>query len=117
MRYIKNSNSVDSNILVLNADYLPLNITTFKKAFKLVFKGKAEVVEDSDFYFNQTSKKPSVIRLIKYTYVKHRKIILSRENIIKRDGGKCGYCSSTNNLTMDHIKPKSKGGLNTWENF
>ena len=36
---------------------------------------------------------------------------------MKRDGYKCGYCSSTRNLTIDHIIPRSKGGENTWQNL
>ena len=43
--------------------------------------------------------------------------INKRKNIIKRDGGKCLQCGSTENLTVDHIIPKSKGGSNKWENL
>ena len=35
-------------IIVLNADYSPINVTTFKKGFKLVYKGKAEVLDTYD---------------------------------------------------------------------
>jgi 5-methylcytosine-specific restriction endonuclease McrA len=120
MKNLKSYSKSNSMILVLNADFLPINVTTFKQAFKLVWKGKAEIVEDTGICLNTNVgiyNKPSVIRLVKYAYVPHRKIILSRENIFKRDDGKCGYCNSTKNLTLDHIKPKSKGGLNTWENL
>jgi 5-methylcytosine-specific restriction endonuclease McrA len=113
-------NKNHSSILVLNTDYLPINVTTFKKAFKLIYKGKAEIIEDEDniIITNKKSfRKPTVIRLMNYVVIPYRKIILSRENIFKRDDGKCGYCTSTKNLTLDHIKPKSKGGLNTWENL
>ena len=113
----KNNNA---SILVLNMDYLPINVTTFKKAFKLVYKGKAEVVEDEGNVIvtsKKTFKKPSVIRLINYVVVPYRKIVLSRENIFKRDERRCAYCSSIKNLTIDHIIPKSKGGRNSWENL
>jgi hypothetical protein len=107
-------------ILVLNADYLPINVTTFKKAYKLVYKGKAEVVEECvdeiKTCFKQF-KKPSIIRLYKYIHIPFRKVVLTRENIFKRDNYKCGYCSINKDLTLDHIKPKSKGGQNSWENL
>lgn len=107
-------------VLVLNADYLPINVTTFKKAFKLVYKGKAEIVENTGdvmVTYKKTYSRPSVIRLVNYVYIPHRKVVMSRENIFKRDGHKCAYCESNRYLTLDHICPKSKGGLNTWENL
>lgn len=106
-------------ILVLNSDYLPVNVTTFKKAFKLVYKGKAEVIESDGVVVTSTKKysKPSVIRLTKYVNIPYRKVILSRDNIFKRDNYTCTYCGSHKNLTVDHILPKSKGGLNSWENL
>ncbi len=94
-------------VLVLNADYLPINVTTFKKAFKLVYKGKAEIVENTGdvmITYKKTYSKPSVIRLMNYVYIPHRKVILSRENIFKRDGHKCAYCESNKHLTLDHIQ-------------
>lgn len=107
-------------ILVLNADYLPINVTTFKKAYKLIYKGKAEIVEE-DMVEIITSfkrfKKPSIIRLYKYIHIPFRKVVITRENIFKRDSYKCAYCKSNKNLTLDHINPKSKGGQNTWENL
>lgn len=103
----------NARILVLNADYLPINVTTFKKAFKLVYKGKAEVLNENKI----TSSKSSIIRLIKYVNIPYRKVVLSRENIFKRDEHACAYCSGNINLTVDHIVPKSKGGTNTWENL
>jgi 5-methylcytosine-specific restriction endonuclease McrA len=115
--YNKNNSAA---ILVLNTDYLPINVTTFKKAFKLVYKGKAEIVEDEGNIIvtnKKTFRKPTVIRLINYVVIPYRKIVLSRENIFKRDGHKCVYCSSVKNLTIDHVIPKSKGGKNNWDNL
>ena len=40
-----------------------------------------------------------------------------REGIKARDGHKCVYCGSTENLTVDHIRPKSKGGTDTADNL
>lgn len=118
---IRNYNRETSLILVLNSDYLPVNVTTFKKAYKLVYKGKAQIVEEMDDTIIVTDskkfQKPSIIRLIKYVNIPYRKVILSRENIFKRDNHTCTYCGSNKNLTVDHIHPKSKGGKNDWENL
>jgi 5-methylcytosine-specific restriction endonuclease McrA len=108
-------------VLVLNMDYSPINVTSLKKGFKLVFKGKAEVIShdennpiDTD---RKTYKRPSVIRLLRYIYIPFKKVQLTRTNIYRRDDHKCVYCGSKNNLTLDHVLPKSRGGKNTWENL
>jgi 5-methylcytosine-specific restriction endonuclease McrA len=107
-------------VLLLNADYMPLNITSFKKAYKLIYKGKAEVIEEDDMivYTPKSSfNKPSVIRLKNYVYFNYRKVTLSKINILKRDNFTCAYCGAKNDLTVDHILPRSRGGSNTWENL
>jgi 5-methylcytosine-specific restriction endonuclease McrA len=108
-------------VLVLNMDYSPINITTLQKGFKLVFKGKAEVVSHDDsnpiMTGSKTFRRPSVIRLLKYVYLPYKKVTMSRQNIYRRDDHKCIYCGSGDNLTLDHIIPKAKGGGNTWENL
>ena len=61
---------------------------------------------------------PSVIRLNTYIHLPYKKILLTRKNILKRDGHKCAYCGRGDvTLTIDHIIPKSKGGEDTWENL
>lgn len=61
---------------------------------------------------------PSVIRLKRYISVPYQNIILTRRNILKRDGHKCAYCGRGDlPFTIDHIVPKSKGGEDTWENL
>jgi hypothetical protein len=108
-------------VLVLNMDYTPINITTLQRGFKLVFKGKAEVVSyDESSPIITTYKeyiKPTVIRLLKYVFVPFRKVHLNRQNIFKRDGNKCVYCGSKSRLTIDHLIPRAKGGTNTWKNL
>lgn len=110
------------NILVLNADFQPLNVTSFKRGFNLVYKGKAEIVEyDSDrpvkIGEGKTLKRPAIIRLIRYIYVPFKKVPLSRYNVFRRDGYKCGYCRSDKDLTLDHVIPRSRGGKNMWTNL
>ena len=108
-------------VLVLNMDYSPINITTIQRGFKLVFKGKAEIVTHEEKNPIKTERKsyrrPTVIRLLRYITLPFRKINLNRQNIYRRDGHKCIYCGSKNNLTLDHVTPKCKGGGNTWKNL
>jgi 5-methylcytosine-specific restriction endonuclease McrA len=108
-------------VLVLNMDYSPINITTLQKGFKLVFKGKAEVVTHESEKPIITDKKmyirPTVIRLLRYIVLPFKKVHLSRQNVFKRDDNKCVYCGSGVDLTIDHVVPRSKGGDNTWENL
>lgn len=105
-------------ILVLNADYTPLTIAPLKRAFRLVYKGKAEVVvSKGEISASTPFEKPSVIRLTKYVYFPYKKVTLSRFNIYRRDEYKCLYCGSKEALTLDHVLPKSKGGPNSWTNL
>lgn len=107
-------------VLVLNADYTPLNVTSSQRGFKLVFKGKAEVLKSSDnpiYTGYQNFVRPLIIRLLKYVKYRVRNIRVNRNRIYRRDGGECVYCGSTKQLTLDHVIPKSKGGKNTWSNL
>lgn len=108
-------------ILVLNSDFSPMNVTSLRKGWKLIFKGKAEVIASEGEVMVVTDKKsyakPSVIRLTNYVVFPYKKIPLSKHNILKRDDNTCAYCNSTKDLTLDHVIPKSKGGLNTWTNL
>lgn len=61
---------------------------------------------------------PSIVRLAVFVRVPYKKIVLSRKNILRRDGHQCQYCGRTDlTLTVDHIIPKSKGGTDCWENL
>ena len=110
-------------VLVLNNDFTPISVTDFAWGFKLVYKGKAEVLEHDEqnpiVTDRSTYKRPSVIRLLKYVVLPFKKLKPTRENIFKRDGMKCIYlgCEANKNLTLDHVLPRSRGGGNTWENL
>jgi 5-methylcytosine-specific restriction endonuclease McrA len=108
-------------VLVLNASYEPLNVTTVRRAHVLVYKGKAEVLEQLDRPLASASDTfpwPHVIRLVHYVRVPHsvqRKI--SRRAVFARDGWRCVYCGvGGGRLTLDHVVPRSRGGESIWEN-
>ena len=108
-------------VLVLNASYEPLNVTTVRRAHVLVFKGKAEVIEELDQPLRSATDAfpwPHVIRLVQYVRVPRtlqRKI--SRRALFARDGWRCMYCGTTSGrLTLDHVVPRSRGGDSVWEN-
>ncbi|MBI1939565.1 MAG: HNH endonuclease [Ignavibacteriales bacterium] len=88
----------------------------------LIILGKAELIADNQKKKIHSSVNafpwPSVIRLNAFIKVPYKKIILTRRNILKRDGHKCAYCGRGDlPLTIDHIIPKSKGGDESWENL
>jgi 5-methylcytosine-specific restriction endonuclease McrA len=60
---------------------------------------------------------PSVIKLKRYAHVPYKGVILSRENIFRRDSYECQYCGNGKELTLDHVIPKAKGGSTTWSNL
>jgi 5-methylcytosine-specific restriction endonuclease McrA len=108
-------------VLVLNASYEPLNVCSVRRAHVLVFKGKAEVIEQLEQPLRAAMASfpwPHVIRLLTYVRVPRaiqRKI--SRRALFARDGWRCVYCgTSGGRLTLDHVVPRSRGGESVWEN-
>ncbi len=107
-----------SKVLVLNASYEPLNITSWRRAIVLLLKGKAEQVEHNGLYIYAHFPLPTVIRLRYYVRVPYKEIPLTRRNILERDRQTCQYCNyKGDTLTIDHIIPRSRGGGDTWENL
>jgi 5-methylcytosine-specific restriction endonuclease McrA len=97
-----------AQVLLLNADYQPLSVCSYRKAVILSLKNKVQVL----------SKR--VIRLINYVRLPFSRLMSTaptRNLIMKRDGYICSYCGAKEQLTIDHILPTSKGGQNTWENM
>ena len=114
--------SLSRPVLVLNQNYEPLSVCTTRRAVVLVFLGKAEVVERLDGRLVHATQRafpiPSVVRLGLYIQRPHKKILLTRRNIIKRDGHRCQYCGQSRTaMTVDHIIPKNQGGADSWENL
>jgi 5-methylcytosine-specific restriction endonuclease McrA len=109
-------------VLVLNQNYEPMSVCTARRAFVLVFLGKAEVVEQDEQLRIHSAYRmwplPSVVRLGTYIRVPQKRILLSRKNILKRDGHRCMYCgTSDGRMTVDHVVPRLRGGRDSWENL
>ncbi|KAF0907869.1 hypothetical protein E2562_022273 [Oryza meyeriana var. granulata] len=109
--------------LVLDLSYRPVNVVCWKRAICLEFMAKADVLEYYDqtvsspsgsFYIPAVLRVPELLQVVKRRRVKHS---LSRKNILYRDGFTCQYCSSVDNLTIDHVIPTSRGGKWEWENL
>lgn len=98
----------NKTILVLNASYEPINFTNWKRAIILLLKEKAQRLS------------ARVIRLINYVKLPIDKIMANkppRHMIYKRDDYMCQYCGCFKNLTIDHVIPRSRGGVDSWENM
>lgn len=113
---------MSSKVLVLNQNYEPLSVCNVKKAVILLYLGKAELIEATDGEILRSVSLslpfPSIVRLSIYIRVPFKKIILSRKNILRRDGHRCQYCGRNDvALTVDHIVPKARAGEDDWENL
>lgn len=110
-------------VLVLNASYEPINICAARRAVVLVLKGVAIAEEENGHFLHSARiamRLPSVIRLLEYRRIPHQTRALSRKNILLRDRNSCQYCGAvlpSCELTLDHVVPRSRGGISTWENL
>ena len=109
--------------LVLNADfrplsYYPLSLWSWQDAIKAVFLDRVNIVSNYDRFVRSPTfemQLPSVVSL--KTYIKpSRHPAFTRFNVFLRDRFTCQYCGAREDLTFDHVLPRSKGGTTTWEN-
>jgi 5-methylcytosine-specific restriction endonuclease McrA len=112
---------VTSRVLLLNATFEPLAVVTAKRAVLLMLSGKAELVqaalEGGAFRSESLSvAMPSVMRLSRYVRVPYRSTVpMTRAGVLRRDGRVCAYCAKRAD-TIDHVVPRSRGGMHTWDN-
>lgn len=110
-----------NRVLVLNQDYSPMTVCSVERAFLLIYLKKAELlnaVKDKALRsVNSTFPFPSVIKISRYVNMPYMGVVLTRQNIFRRDGHKCQYCGTHKDLTLDHLIPRSKGGKSTWNNL
>ena len=130
---------LNSSVLVLNRSYLPVHVTSARRAFTLLYQGIARVVNEQyqTFDFEAWSQLavardaeaigtpggririPRVIVLIAFDRLPKRHVRFSRINLMARDNFQCQYCGRRPHraeLNLDHVVPRSLGGRSTWEN-
>lgn len=119
-------NPKNCSALVLNADfqplsYFPLSLLSWDRAVKAVVEATHYVVEEYDTVVRSpstTMRLPSVLALRHYHPVpKH--VAFTRFNVFLRDGFRCQYCGAkhaSQDLTFDHVVPRSRGGQSNWTN-
>ena len=112
---------LSSPVLVLNLNYEPINVCKARRALLLIFRGKAELLENGRGQVRSATQVfdlPCIIRLVymvKRPFVKRK---LSKKEVLLRDRHTCQYCGQRNiELTMDHVRPRRQGGKQTWENI
>ncbi len=116
---------MDQNVIVLNADYAYINAISWQKAIILLYKGIAETVKESSRIVSNVDKSvqfivPKVIKLVNLvTKIFKNKIPYSKYNVFIRDEYTCQFCGvklKKRECTIDHVVPKVKGGLSSWNN-
>ncbi|MBA4029895.1 MAG: HNH endonuclease [Planctomyces sp.] len=126
--------------LVLNRNWQPVGVASVARSLTLVAAERARIVDPTDFQlyrwvdwarlipaaeepFVQSVtfriRVPEVITLTEYDRVPMNAVTFSRRNIFKRDRYTCQFCGlqpESEDLTIDHVLPRSRGGTSTWEN-
>ena len=109
--------------LVLNADYrplsyYPLSLWPWQEAVKAVFLERVNIVAEYDHVVRSQRTEvrvPSVVVLKEYVKP-GRRVAFTRFNLFLRDEFRCQYCGSPHDLTFDHVVPRARGGVTSWEN-
>ena len=131
---------LDRPTLVLNRNWQPVGVAPVARSLIKVWNGVARVVDPEDYQlytwddwsaltpragepFILTARMrlrvPEVVSLAHYDRVPINSVTFSRRNVFKRDRYTCQYCGSqpgSEELTIDHVVPRSQGGTSTWEN-
>ncbi len=130
---------LNTSVLVLNRSYLPVHVTSVKRAFALLYQGIARAVNEEyrTFDFEEWSqlavardadhigtvagkiRVPRVIVLVAFDRLPRRHVRFSRINLMTRDDFRCQYCATRparSELNLDHVVPRALGGRSTWEN-
>lgn len=127
-------------VLILNRVFAPVQLTTAKRAFVLLYGDAARALdaggEEYDFdgwrrltpgdeddvlpIVGGTLRVPRVLHLQRYDRMPRATVRLTRRNVMFRDQHQCQYCLKQpplRDLNIDHVMPKSRGGVDTWENL
>lgn len=116
-----------ADVLVFSCNFEVIALVKWKRALKLVMKGRAESVKDTDVQIRPGMFLPLAIRLLNnIRALNSHKMQWKRHALYVRDLGHCAYCGDPipeKEMTVDHVFPKSrwrseghKGSPDTWEN-
>jgi len=107
-------------VLVLNANFEPLNVCAMRRAIGLIVMEKAIMIENGRGVINtidRTFPRPSIIRLENMIKRPRLEVKLTRREVFRRDNFTCLYCGSRyKDLTIDHVVPRHLGGNQSWGN-
>jgi 5-methylcytosine-specific restriction endonuclease McrA len=107
-------------VLVLNANFEPINVCGTRRAMGLLLDGKADLVANGRGEIKTVTRSypcPSVIRLEMMVQRPRPRIKLTRREIFRRDNYTCQYCGRRmQDLTVDHVIPRHMGGMHIWTN-
>ncbi len=127
-------------VLLLNRHFAPVQVTTAKRAFVLLYGGAGHALDEGgeayDFELWRTLpvretddglpivggelRVPRVLHLHRYDRTPRAVVRLTRRNLMFRDAHQCQYCGKRpplRDLNIDHVLPRSRGGDDTWENL
>jgi len=115
-----------SPTLVLNSDfrplsYFPLSLWSWQETIKAVFLNRVNILSEYEHVIHSPSchiRLPSVISLKQYVR-QSQAPAFTRFNVFLRDSFSCQYCNlkfPAQQLTFDHVLPRSLGGRTTWGN-
>ena len=107
-------------VLVLNANFEPINVCNTRRAIGLLLAGKADMVMNGRGYIRivrELIPRPSVIRLESQIHRPRPHVKLTRREVFRRDNYTCQYCGKREGgLTVDHVIPRHLGGAHIWTN-
>lgn len=107
-------------VLVLNANFEPINVCDMRRAVGLLLGEKAILVQNGRGEIRSVNTillRPSVIRLQKMISRPRPPLKMTRREIFRRDNFTCQYCGRSNSdLTVDHVLPRHMGGKHIWTN-
>lgn len=147
MIYKDPASVLDASVLVLNRTYAAVHIISVRRAFTLLYRDSAEVVQLENCQYASYDfeswrilsdmqpvagrevgdwvravggdiRTPQVIRLLKYDGLHRPTLRFSRRSLFARDEHRCQYCGNRfapEQLSFDHVLPRSRGGETNWE--
>ncbi|MFZ6026309.1 MAG: HNH endonuclease [Chloroflexota bacterium] len=108
-------------VLVLNANFEPINVCDTRRAVNLILNEKASLVLNGRGVIKTVSQsfpRPSIIRLMRMVKRPRPRVKLNKREVMRRDNYTCQYCGQqTAVLTIDHVIPRHLGGPHSWDNL